>query len=372
MRRLLLVIHWALPAVAAVVTGAVRHQPAGHVGRGGCVRGAAPIHTGPLLRAVMIVVYTLSPGSEGSAEPTPWLIAKIGEIGEFISTFSTFPSILLLLPFYLFIIVLCLQIAVIFMQSLFVLMDLESRARQAARDRAAQRIMTRLRDPVGAPVPRFSLYLRPFKTTGHLASLSVGVPFLTDEPGNVQTDFEAILASAFPAHRPLIALGTPGALLSTHPEGWISRPIDHTWEIPGTGKVACTETDWREKFMLLARHAETIVIVPLNFAGTIWEIRWLHCNSMLPKCVFVMPASMLGARDYVQAWQETSRFLTSIDIDPPEYQQFGRLFLLNKGTLRLLPSFIGAPVPRATALLIQFALLRRCNRNALGTGRSGR
>jgi hypothetical protein len=108
---------------------------------------------------------------------------------------------------------------------------------------------------------------------------------------------------------------------------------------------------------------------PLNFAGTIWEIRWLHRNGMLPKCVFVMPASMMGTHDYAEAWQVTSRFPTSIGIDPPEYQRFGGLFLLNAGTLRSLPSFVGASVPRATALLIQFALLQRYNRNASGRGR---
>ena len=97
--------------------------------------------------------------------------------------------------------------------------------------------------------------------------------------------------------------------------------------------------------------------------------------------VIVVAALAIGAwsavaafehgRPHAEAWQEISRFLTSIGIDPPEYQRFGRLFLLNTGTLRSLPSFVGAPVPRATALLIQFALLQRCNRNASGTGRSG-
>jgi hypothetical protein len=278
------------------------------------------------------------------------------------------PSYLIFIVLTLIVILIAQQILVILiMRPLFALIELESRARQVARDRAAERIMARVRDPVGAPVPHFSLYLRPFKTTGHLASNAIGVQTANQQPANIQIDFEAILASAFPAHRPLIALGTPGALLSTHQEGWTFWPIDHIWDIPGTGKVASTETDWRKKIMLLARHAETIVIVPLNFAGTIWEIRWLHRNGMLPKCVFVMPASMTGARDYAEAWQEISRFLTSIGIYPPEYQRFGRLFLLNTGTLRSLPSFVGAPVPRATALLIQFALLQRCNRHASGT-----
>ena len=110
---------------------------------------------------------------------------------------------------------------------------------------------------------------------------------------------------------------------------------------------------------------------PLHWAGTIWEIRGLHRNGMLTQCVFVMPASMTGARDYVVAWQESSRFLSSIGIDPPAYQRSGRLLLLNEDTVRSLPLFVDAPVPRATTLLIRFALLQRYNRNASGTGRSG-
>jgi hypothetical protein len=142
-------------------------------------------------------------------------------------------------------------------------------------------------------------------------------------------------------------------------EGWTSFLGQFLWGIPGTGKVASTETDWHEKIMLLARHAETIVIVPFNFAGTIWELEWLHHNGMLPKCVFVMPATTGGARNHEEAWKDASRFLTSIGIHAPEYERSGKLFYLDEGTVRSLRSFVEAPVPRATALRIQFALLQR-------------
>ena len=249
--------------------------------------------------------------------------------------------------------------AVVILKLLFALIEQESMARQLARDRAAGRIVARLREAGLMPVPRFSLYLRPFRTTSHLGSNLVGTQNPLHGTANIQTDFEAILASAFPAHRPLIALGTPGALLSTHPEGWDFGPIDRTWDIPGTGKVASTESGWRETVMLLAQHAETIVVVPLHFAGTVWEMEWLYHSGLLEKCVFIMPASLNGAEDYEKAWEKVGPFLASIGITPPSYQKSGRLFYLEGGKLLTASSFITVPLPRAIALLLQLAHLRR-------------
>jgi hypothetical protein len=249
----------------------------------------------------------------------------------------------------------------VIVRPLFALIERESLARQAARDNAAQNIMVCLRKQQGRP--RYSLYLRPFKTAGLLASNTVEVS-PGGQPGNIQIDFEAILAGALPAHRPLIALGAPGALLPTHPEGLTTWPIDQTWDIPGSGKILTTECGWREDLILLASHAETIVIVPLNFPGTIWEIQWLFDNHMLGKCVFTMPASMGGARDYGEAWKASVRTLSELGIETPDYQPSGQLFVVEDGAVRSLPSFVKSFVPRTAALLIQFMFLQSHRRKA--------
>jgi hypothetical protein len=230
------------------------------------------------------------------------------------------------------------------------------------RDDAAQHIMVCLRTQ--RATPRYSLYLRPFKTTGLLASNAVGVASPDQPPGNIQVDFEAILAGAFPAHRPLIALGAPGVLLPTHPEGVTTWPINQTWDIPGTGKILTTESEWREDMVLLASHAEMIVIVPLNFPGTAWEIRWLVDNHLLPKCVFIMPASMSGARDYDEPWKEAVSSLSALGIEPPDYQSSGQVFIVEDGAVRSLPSFVKSFLPRTTALLLQFTFLQIQRRKA--------
>ncbi|MEU7895859.1 hypothetical protein AB0B45_23765 [Nonomuraea sp. NPDC049152] len=375
--RAFFVVHWALPSAAAIAAGLLfDHHPL--LVAGVALAGVAlrPVHTGPILRTV-VVVLMLSPLWSASLELYKWMVTKVIDGWEFI---GTFPSIFLRIPSHLIYIVLFLVVATVggFLQvtlilaPLFALIGLESRGRQSSRDRQAGRIMALLEDPTGGPPPRFSLYLRPFATTGHLASNAVGVQAsATEQPGNIQTDFEAILAAGFPAHLPLIALGRPGTLLSTQPEGVYTWPVNRTWDIPGTGKVACTEDDWQDKVKLLARQAELIVIVPLAFAGTLWEIRWLHKNRLLDKCVFVMPATMAGARDYSPAWKKTTRVLRSLGVRPPAYQESGQLLMVVEGekVMRSLPSFVHAPLPRATALLLQFAFLRQRRRKLTGDRR---
>lgn len=368
--RVFFAIHWALPGAAAVTAGLLfGHHPLLVAGAVLACVALRPVHTGAVLRTVIVVVL-LSPLWSAALDLYAWTVTKVIDGLEFV---GTFPSVFLRIPGYLIYVILFLIIATgagflqvkLILTPLFALIELESRGRQSSRDRRAARVMSLVADPTGGPPPRFSLYLRPFATTGRLASNSVGVQAsASEQPGNIQTDFEAILAAAFPAHRPLIALGVPGALLPTHPEGVQTWPINHTWDIPGTGKVACTDSDWQDKVKLLARQAELIVIVPLAFAGTVWEIRWLHANRLLDKCVFVMPATMEGARDYSPDWEAATRVLRSLGVRPPAYRDSGQLLMVAKGhnVMRSLPSFVHAPLPRATALLLQFAFLRRRGR----------
>jgi hypothetical protein len=103
------------------------------------------------------------------------------------------------------------------------------------------------------------------------------------------------------------------------------------------------------------------VIVPLDFRGTIWEIQWLSSKHMFPKCVFVMPATMTGAKDYKEAWKNAMRALSEIGIDTPYYEPFGQLFVVENGAVRSLPSFVKSFLPRTTALMIQFMFLQ-CHR----------
>jgi hypothetical protein len=357
LRRILLTIHWMLPALAAVVIGRLTGiHPLVITAVVVALFVFRPVFTGPILRTVMVVCAFTPLGRY-----IIWPYEKASELWKLI---GDIPSIFLRLPAYLVYILgsfIATMVVAVIVRPLFALIERESLARQAARDSAAQRIMVCLRKQRGRP--RYSLYLRPFNTTGLLASNTVEVS-PGSQPGNIQIDFEAILTSAFLADRPLIALGVPGALLPTHPEGMTTWPINQTWDIPGTGKILTTESGWRQDLILLASHAETIVIVPLNFPGTIWEIQWLFDNHMLGKCVFIMPASMGGARGYDKAWKASVRTLSALGIEPPDYHPSGQLFVVEDGAIRSLPSFVQSFVPRTTALLIQFRFLQSHRRKA--------
>ena len=359
LRRILLTIHWMLPALAAVVTGRLTGvHPLVIITVVVGLFVFRPVFTGPILRTVLVVSAFTPLGRY-----ILWPFVKPLELLKLIGDIH---SIFLRLPAYLVFIFVAAFVLSIIVQPLFALIERESLARQAARDKAAQRVMVCLRKQAGRP--RYSLYLRPFKTAGFLASMAVETFSASQHGGlqitNVQIDFEAILAGAFPAHRPLIALGTPGALLPIYPEGVTTWPIGKTWDIPGTGKVMTTESGWQEDLILLANHAETIVIVPLNFPGTIWEIQWLLDNNMLGKCVFVMPPSMSGARSYGEAWKASVRTLSAIGIELPDYDPSGQLFVVEDGTLRSLSSFVKSFVPRTAALLIRFRFLQSHRRKA--------
>jgi hypothetical protein len=318
-----------------------------------------PIHTGPILRSALVLVG-LSPAMprvfELATRAEAWVSGTWTAIGGLPHFWVRWPAYALFAAV-AFVGTVFLQglLAVVVFAPLFALIERESLARQRRRDRTAAEIARAIQD--GQASRPFSLYLRPFDTAGNLSSNLVASP--DGDVGNIQTDFEAILAGAFPAHRPLIALGTPGRLLSTHPKGWTFWPIDRTWDIPGTGKVRSTEEGWRDAVTRLAHAAEMIVVVPLDFPGTMWEVQLLHEQGLLAKCVFVMPISVGGDRDYATAWRSVMPHLSQAGIDPPPYRRSGGLFFMEGRSWRSLPSFVTAPVPRTFVLLMLFAHIRR-------------
>jgi hypothetical protein len=364
--RILLAIHWALPPLAALamyfLAGA--HWAVVLAVAAACILWR-PIHTGPILRSAVIVI-ALSPAAAALVQPFVWGEALVSSTW---ASIGTLPSIFLRFPSYaafavvVFVgIVIAQTLLAALVQPIFAVIEGESRARQRHRDRSAADIERAVR---GGGRRAFSLYLRPFKTTGALDSNLIGNVAGAGDMGNIQTDFEAILASAFPAHRPLISLGRAGELLATHSTTVTTWPINRTWDIPGTGKVESAEKDWVDTFSMLASQAEQFVIVPLNFDGTQREIEILRAHGLFSRCVFVMPPSMTDEQNYAAAWRSVTPLLERAGIDPPAYQSAGRLFFAEDGSWRSLPSFVTAPVPRATALLLVLAHIRRRVRRRL-------
>lgn len=142
----------------------------------------------------------------------------------------------------------------------------ENEAAEEWRNQTAQRLTSRVLSLVqSGSLPDYVLFLRPFVGTGTLDTQSGG--------NSVEAlDLETILARAV---RPRWLIG-----LGSHLER----------SIVGAGRVYFGDGEWWDNVRVLARHASAIVVIPSAHDGTLQEIRWLHEERLLPKCVFVMPA----------------------------------------------------------------------------------
>ncbi|NUR64524.1 MAG: hypothetical protein HOQ47_02080 [Streptomyces sp.] len=376
-----LVAYWALAPVVFVWAGQWR----GVDGRvvGGLVLAAIvlrPVHCGPLTRIAIVVpmmVFLTLP----KEILTPWALwAQAFPLMVGHTLWAWLDPVPFVLRLVLLPLLVAVTVAVTFVAGslafllhlpFFGLFHAENLCRQRARDRAAERILRQaLTHPgAGGDVPRFSLYLRPFKTSGKIDTLTTGVQATPDtHPGNIQLDLESQLAGAFPAHRPLIAAGGPGRLLSTTPKHSVSWPVAFTWGTPGTGKFRCTNRNWKERVSVLARHAELIVIVPLAFKGTLWEIRWLREQGLLHKCVFFMPPSPHGSDSYREQWKKVRPFLRRLGLEAPAYDSGGKLLVVRAdgGLMTTPPGLLSSALPGSLPLLIDFARLRaRAGRHAM-------
>ncbi|MEV4921611.1 hypothetical protein [Streptomyces roseoverticillatus] len=215
------------------------------------------------------------------------------------------------------------------------LINLENLARQHVRDRRAQRLGKLVRD---GRAPAYSLYLRPFSTTDRLATLanvilSPGTSLSTGmSVANIQQDFEAKLAASFPAHRPIIAVGAPGTMMCGFAKAVTTSPPPSfiPLEVPSTGKIPATDETWRDLVANLVGPAELIVVVPLDFPGTQWEINLLHRAGLIHKCVFYMPATMEGNDSYAAAWQGAMTALAPLGLVLPDYTPRGALIMITR------------------------------------------
>ncbi|KOX11571.1 hypothetical protein ADL04_01505 [Streptomyces sp. NRRL B-3648] len=349
-----------------------------------------PIHTGPLTRIVALVAAAvpLTWSAERQVQFRLWTDALPLMLGMTVwRHLDPLPSavkwLLELLLLVVTLIILAVVVTLLYelvLRPIFALFEAENRLRQRVRDHRAERIMERVLAARRAhePLPCYSLYLRPFRTSGQLDQYSVApdVAMANQHQGtSIQIDLEATLAAAFPAHRPLIAAGRHGVLLSTMPKAYWAWPIRRTWDVPGTGKFRCRESNWRMTVTQLARNAESVIIVPLNYKGTKWEITWMVRQGLLHKCIFIMPTSPYGGVNHRNRWNEARRFLRSLGLVAPEYDDRGAILTVGPDGVTMVScsSPLTLLLPRSLSFLIDFTLLRRQEREPLprvggGTG----
>src|SRR5262249_12897521 len=135
---------------------------------------------------------------------------------------------------------------------------------QRQRDREALKLRSALAR--NDPVKPYTIWLRPFTSTGRLHIVLVDKIYFSrlphpdgtgSGPSNVRVvelgDLELVLADKLRRVAPLVGLGRSG-------------------EQPGAGRIESEEESWHSDFHLLARRARAIYVVPAPNEGTQWEI----------------------------------------------------------------------------------------------------
>jgi len=149
------------------------------------------------------------------------------------------------------------------------------RFEQRARDREAAAVLGALESDGGSEKakPPFLLYLRPFWSTGNFVEYSdvdMTDPFLGFS--NIDFELEEQIRKGLLPFGAMVALGAPG-------------------EHFGAGRLPVEEDRWKEKILLLMKHARWIIAVPSGRPGTLWELERIFEHGVQTKTIFVMPPS---------------------------------------------------------------------------------
>ena len=156
---------------------------------------------------------------------------------------------------------------------------------QRLRDQRAARTLAALQEGRSAPYGAYSIWLRPFTSTGRCwVTVRSGKAGGRNDPAYlvgyrvVVGDLETMLAAMMEPVAPVIALGRSG-------------------EQVGAGRIDVPEERWQEAFTVLARSARAIFLLPSEREGTHWEIDFLIGEpELLDRTVFVVPPPLFNRK----------------------------------------------------------------------------
>jgi hypothetical protein len=188
---------------------------------------------------------------------------------------------------------------------------IQKKLAQKRRDKKANQIRIDLSE---GKKPVYSLYLRPFISTGKMTmqtSLDFAeIPWLYTPEKN--KDLEVIFADALEPIAPLVGLSS-----------------ESNYE--GTGKTESPDQDWQNEIELLAHNAKILIVLPSYNEGIKWEIDWILKNDYLQKSVFFMPPTAFAKSfNWESNWADTKNEIESYGIKLPPYDVKGLIFTYGK------------------------------------------
>lgn len=142
---------------------------------------------------------------------------------------------------------------------------------------------------------------------------------------------EVIFAAALHQTETLIALGRQGEIIG------------------GASRLVSTDSEWKTTVEILAEHAKSILIVPSNHEGTLWEIELLKEHNWLSKSIWIMPETISqtgfnagvvsivpriyrkwGYYIYPPIWNQATEAVKKLNIELPTYENKGMIFMIDQ------------------------------------------
>ena len=121
----------------------------------------------------------------------------------------------------------------------------------------------------------------------------------------------------------------------------------------GAARVHVPDQEWQSDVGRLLTRAKGIIIVPSASDGTIWELEYIQANSILSKCLFVMPPQSRRF-DWRDRWELARGALADDSVYLPAYHSRGLLFTLRDDS----QVKAAAPFPFSWRWVLRMRILR--------------
>lgn len=179
---------------------------------------------------------------------------------------------------------------------------------QHARDRIARRVYDAL--AAGREPPPYTVYLRPFASTGAFESVGMGV----GTPGTVGAMMGAKIELEAQVERAVRPLGQLVAL---------GRSLEHV----GAGRIEVDDNEWRQAAQLLMSKARLLVMLPSSRLGTLEEIEMILDTGLIERTVLIDPPNIERSKtfDHASEWRHVQAAFAKRGFEVPAETRLGRL-----------------------------------------------